>query len=61
MNKDGYVTISDVTTLIDRLLSGDFEETDQFSPVNADVFEDNAVSIADVTTLIDMLLSGGNE
>ncbi len=61
VNKDGYVTISDVTTLIDHLLSGDFEESDQFSPVNADVFEDNAVSIADVTTLIDMLLSGGNE
>ena len=49
---DGLVTISDVTTLIDILLSG--------APASAaaDVDGDSRVTISDVTTLIDMLLSG---
>lgn len=55
VNCDGYVSISDVTKLIDYLLSGD--------PVgihvdNADTNRDGNISISDVTTLIDYLLSG---
>ena len=52
VNDDGYVTIADVTTLIDILLSG------TPAPDAADVNGDTNVSIADVTALIDMLLSG---
>ena len=50
VNKDGFVNITDVTTLIDMLLS------DESTP-EADVDGDGAVSITDVTTLIDLLLS----
>ena len=50
VNKDGFVNITDVTTLIDMLLS------DESAP-EADVDGDGTVSITDVTTLIDLLLS----
>ena len=53
VNNDGFVTISDVTTLIDYLLSGgDINEK------AADLTQDGSISISDVTALIDMLLSG---
>ena len=55
VNGDGYVTVADVTALIDYLLgsvSSDFYE------VNADVDGDDDISIADVTALIDLLLTG---
>ena len=52
VNGDGYITISDVTNLIDILLSGGE------LPAYADVNGDGDVSIKDVTDLIDMLLSG---
>ena len=55
LNSDGYVTISDVTSLIDYLLGGD--ET-SITTKNADVNGDGSISISDVTTLIDTLLSG---
>lgn len=52
VNGDGSVNISDVTYLIDLLLSnGD-------APAAADVNGDSSVNISDVTYLIDMLLSG---
>lgn len=53
VNGDNSVTIADVTTLIDLLLSG--------ATINnpaADVTGDGQVTIGDVTTLIDRLLSG---
>ena len=53
VNQDGHITISDVTTLIDYLLSND-----SAIPAEADVNADGSVSIADVTALIDYLLSG---
>ena len=55
VNSDGYVNISDVTALIDYLLS------DNPSGVNltgADCNNDGGIKISDVTTLIDYLLSG---
>ena len=55
VNCDGYVSIADVTSLIDYLLSGD---DSQISTTNADVNKSNNISIADVTALIDYLLSG---
>ena len=53
VNNDGEVSISDVTTLIDYLLSGNIED---INPQAADVDGNNDISISDVTSLIDMLL-----
>ena len=50
---DGRVTIADVVTLIDLILSQDFTDVDLGT---TDVDGDGAISIADVTTLIDMIL-----
>ena len=55
LNCDGFVTISDVTSLIDYLLGGD--ET-SITTKNADVNGDGNISISDVTSIIDTLLSG---
>ena len=52
VNGDGELTISDVTGLIDLLLSGGD------LPAYADVNGDGVVTIKDVTDMIDMLLSG---
>ena len=52
VNGDGNINISDVTNLIDLLLSGDE------LPAYADVNGDGGVNIKDVTDLIDILLSG---
>ena len=56
INCDGFVNISDVTSLIDYLLSGD---DSQISTKNADVNGDDRINISDVTELIDYLLNGG--
>ena len=62
VNKDGKVTIKDVTALIDVLLGGNpLDETDTYSPDNANVNGDDDITIKDVTALIDMLLSGENK
>ena len=53
VNNDGDVSISDVTALIDYLLSGNIED---INPQAADVDGNNDISISDVTSLIDMLL-----
>ena len=53
VNCDGYVDISDVSSLIDYLLGSD---TSTFSSTNADTDRDAEVSISDVTMLIDYLL-----
>lgn len=57
VNKDGSVTISDVTALIDYLLGGDASSIDLSA---ANVNGDQGVTISDVTALIDMLLSGSS-
>ncbi len=55
VNGDGSVNISDVTTLIDYLLSGNPSGVNLTA---ADCNQDNSVNISDVTSLIDYLLSG---
>jgi hypothetical protein len=52
VNNDQTVTITDVTALIDILLTGDT------APAIADCNNDNGVTITDVTALIDYLLTG---
>ena len=54
VNNDGQVNISDVTALIDYLLSGNPEGINM---QGADVDESGVINISDVTSLIDMLLS----
>jgi len=54
VNKDGRVTIADVTSLIDYLLVGGDD-------LSYDVNLDGKVSVNDVTELIDILLAGGNQ
>ena len=55
VNNDGSVSISDVSSLIDYLLSGD---ASAISLTGADVNRDGDVTISDVSSLIDYLLSG---
>ena len=55
VNRDGRVTIDDVTALIDYLLSGNGSAIDL---AGADCDQSGAVTIDDVTSLIDYLLSG---
>ena len=55
VDQDGNVNISDVTALIDYLLSGN---ADDISLDNADCDQDGNINISDVTSLIDYLLSG---
>ena len=55
VNCDGYVNITDVTTLIDFLLSPNIS---QINMNNADTDQSGTVNIADVTGLIDYLLQG---
>lgn len=51
---DGDINISDVTALIDYLLSGDDSD---IQLDNADIDSDGAISISDATVLIDFLLA----
>ena len=53
VNHDGSINISDVTLLIDYMLSNG----DDICPVCADVTNDGVINIADLTALIDMMLS----
>jgi hypothetical protein len=55
VDRDGRVTIDDVTALIDYLLSGNGSAIDL---AGADCDQSGAVTIDDVTSLIDYLLSG---
>ena len=58
VNKDGNINVGDVTALISHVLSGDFTESDTFSPENANTNFDSSITIADVTLLINYVLSG---
>ena len=53
LNGDGSVNISDLSDLIDMILSGNTNP-------DADINGDGSVNISDITSLIDILLNGGN-
>ncbi len=55
VNADGSVNISDVTALIDYLLTGN---ASGINLSGADCNQDGSINISDVTTLIDHLLTG---
>ena len=50
MNGDGEVTIADVNTVIDMILSGEIS-------IDGDVNGDGEVTIADVNAVIDIILN----
>lgn len=54
VNCDGFVNISDGTVLIDILLGGDVNHSEE----NADCNNDGKITISDLTALIDALLGG---
>jgi len=58
VDNDGQVKIGDVTALISALLSGNFDDSDNFNSENADCDLDGTYKIGDVTALITYLLSG---
>ncbi len=57
VNGDGNVNISDVTALINYLMSGD---AFSIQLGNADIYSDGEINISDVTTLVNKLLIGEN-
>ena len=57
VNGDGNVNISDVTALINYLLTGD---DSNINLKGADVNEDGSISISDVTSLINLLLTSSS-
>lgn len=61
VNDDGKLSINDVVTLINYLLSDGGEFTDPFNAVNADVNEDSKITINDVSALINILLTTETE
>ena len=58
MDSDGHINITDVTLLIDLLLSSD--PNDEHQPLIGDIDNDGHINITDVTSLIDLLLNGTN-
>ena len=58
VNRDRKVSIADVTSLINSLLTEVYDNSAHFSTEAADVNQDGKFSIGDVTTLINYLLSG---
>lgn len=58
VNDDGQVNISDVTPLINYLLTDDATSVNL---LNADMNTDGSVTISDVTSLIEFILRGGEQ
>ncbi|MBQ9577103.1 MAG: dockerin type I repeat-containing protein, partial [Muribaculaceae bacterium] len=56
-NNNRVVNISDVTCLINHLLSGEMMNSESFSSEAADVNRDGNLNISDVTALINLLLA----
>ncbi len=55
VNDDGFVTVADVTALINLVLSGEASADDHPA---ADMNEDGSITVVDVTALISYVLSG---
>jgi len=61
VNKDGEVSITDVSVLIDILLANENANFDAATLTHADVNRDNEISISDVTALINIILELEND
>ena len=60
VNRDGSVTIADVTALVNIILGKDNGDAPIYDHTAADVNKDNSVTIADVTALVNILLGKTN-
>ena len=56
INRDGDITIADVTALVNIILGKDGVEPYQYNHVAADVNGDGDITIADVTALVNVIL-----
>ena len=56
INKDGQISIADVTALVNIILGKDNTLPYQYDHVAADVNQDGGISIADVTALVNIIL-----
>lgn len=56
VNRDGFITIADVTALVNIILGKDNTEPYIYDHVAADVNEDGFITIADVTALVNIIL-----
>ena len=56
VNRDGSITIADVTALVNIILGKDNVEPYQYNHTAADVNLDKAITIADVTALVNLIL-----
>ena len=61
VNKDGIVTIADVTALVNIILGKDDGPTPIYDHGAADVNADDLITIADVTSLVNIILSYKSE
>ena len=55
VNQDGFITIADVTALVNIILGKASSSTENVNKV-ADVNDDDAITIADVTALVNIIL-----
>ena len=62
VNRDGYITIADVTALVNIILGKATLENDadKYDFDAADVNQDSNVTIADVTALVNIILGKSN-
>ncbi len=56
VNRDGSITIADVTALVNIILGKDNTEPYQYDHLAADVNQDGSITIADVTALVNVIL-----
>ena len=56
VNKDGQISIADVTALVNIILGKDSTSPYIYDHVAADVNQDGSISIADVTALVNIIL-----
>jgi len=56
INKDGQITIADVTALVNIILGKDNTQPYQYDHLAADVNMDGSITIADVTSLVNIIL-----
>ena len=55
VNGDSAINLQDVVILIDRLLSGDLDDSDNFIGDNADIDQNNVINLDDVVALMNMV------
>ena len=57
MNRDGILSITDVTAIVNIILGNDDELSSFYDLVAADVNDDGDISIADVTSIVNIILN----